>query len=812
VKIDNHSERGTHPPQEKDGEEYTASLKPRGAGDFFPNPDAPGVQQAVRSGGELYQRRKKLEVRLPYDYHTRQHSAVTQCPDGLELWNGQCLSPCSPGTTRNQLTGECVAPPCPDGQERVNGNCVPECAAGHYRDAQGQCVPIPAAGCPAGMELYKGTCVPECPPGQTRNAQGVCAGTNNGDPCGGGVPANAKPGDLVPDQYGPLIDNRLMAGIDFTATAEYIEHSAEWTVDSGEIKLHISGAAESVNVMYLAWGGWSDWMMRPTGDKARNPIPNAKFAAIEGQKFNWHDGWKTPPNVLIAVAWNASGAVAFKWPDQATRATAPQAEDALNLPHGNRYVEPQGGNKEMWNGNCVEKCSGEQHRNPVTGECESCPEGQYWDGTECKATDGDSGGGGSAAPPCPDGMERWNGNCVPKCGANEYRNAAGQCVPRPAVTLSGAWGNNTCWTYNDLNDPGERFHRIEPLANDFSVKPNYLATHGAPFKILRGMNWQNMNACRADKTGHAAHYAVDDPLNLHTQGFTGSAGGGTFAAGVHPLVFIRTCNALGVIPWVHVPWPTVAVNDRAWLREFAGWCQQSTAPNVIVECGNEPWNMGWPFMGGNLGVGKWAMAQGYSGIRLSPDGRQAWGSVEKGGLGMTKIIDEELRPVLGNKLITVVNFQSVENKSASYAEWCQEVGYTPDAFAIANYLRGVLNQPMTVARGREKMATEVARQQAARNAAHALGKMVCNYEFGIEQYNGIDYNSNRAGWEDVNRRQIQFIQSQDCATLITELGTHAQQNMDFGCMYRMVGFGVFGMMPDLDHPTPPFYAWKALQT
>lgn len=63
-----------------------------------------------------------------------------ECPEGMEMVNGQCLNSCPPGTQR--VGNECLAP-CPTGTRREGTQCVPEeeCGEGYYEDFYGNCIP-----------------------------------------------------------------------------------------------------------------------------------------------------------------------------------------------------------------------------------------------------------------------------------------------------------------------------------------------------------------------------------------------------------------------------------------------------------------------------------------------------------------------------------------------------------------------------------------------------------------------------------------------------------------------------------------------
>ena len=84
-------------------------------------------------------------------YHpTRCLPPRERCDDGFELWHGQCVTECEPGSVRNDH-GWCMQPQCPDGT---------------YPDLRGACQPY---GCPQGYDSIGGTCYEPCREGTVRN-------------------------------------------------------------------------------------------------------------------------------------------------------------------------------------------------------------------------------------------------------------------------------------------------------------------------------------------------------------------------------------------------------------------------------------------------------------------------------------------------------------------------------------------------------------------------------------------------------------------------------------------------------------------
>lgn len=101
-----------------------------------------------------------------------------RCPKGTHRnRKGECV----PSKPRNNATAKVV---CPEGQELFRGNCVDKCGPLQKRDKDGNCVDktgwrataqrVKELVCPEGEEKYKGKCVKKCPDHQKRSSDGSC--------------------------------------------------------------------------------------------------------------------------------------------------------------------------------------------------------------------------------------------------------------------------------------------------------------------------------------------------------------------------------------------------------------------------------------------------------------------------------------------------------------------------------------------------------------------------------------------------------------------------------------------------------------
>ena len=104
---------------------------------------------------------------------------VPQCADS-KYWDGtacQTIPSCDDGTTFNATTGKCEADitECAEGTELVNGQCVPQCSDSEYWNGTA-CTPIPECGEGTTFNETTGQCDPviaDCAPG-THEENGEC--------------------------------------------------------------------------------------------------------------------------------------------------------------------------------------------------------------------------------------------------------------------------------------------------------------------------------------------------------------------------------------------------------------------------------------------------------------------------------------------------------------------------------------------------------------------------------------------------------------------------------------------------------------
>ena len=103
------------------------------------------------------------------------------CLPPKEMWNGQCVNQCPPGQVHKLPNGACAPifqPPvlCLPPKEMWNGQCVNQCPPFQFHTPpNGQCKPLGVL-CPAPKELWNGQCLNQCPPGQVHQPpNGACS-------------------------------------------------------------------------------------------------------------------------------------------------------------------------------------------------------------------------------------------------------------------------------------------------------------------------------------------------------------------------------------------------------------------------------------------------------------------------------------------------------------------------------------------------------------------------------------------------------------------------------------------------------------
>ncbi len=277
---------------------------------------------------------------------------VVMCVKPNEVWNGQCVPPCPPGQVHTPPNGVCkpiiVIPPgklCLPGQDIWNGKCVAKCPPGTFHTPpNGLCKPIiiipPGGLCMKPNEMFNGKCLPPCPPGQVHTQP-------NGD---------CKLSIVIPPVKLCMKPNEMFNGKCLPPCPPGQVH----TQPNGDCKLSIvippvklcMKPNEMFNGKCLPPCPPGQVHTQPNGDcKLSIVIPPVKLCMKPNEMFN---GKCLPPCPLGQIHTQPNGVCAklnLKLPIQKLTVCKP----------------PQ----EVWNGKCLNPCPPGAVRNPNTGVCQN---------------------------------------------------------------------------------------------------------------------------------------------------------------------------------------------------------------------------------------------------------------------------------------------------------------------------------------------------------------------------------------------------------------------------------------------------------
>ncbi len=326
------------------------------------------------------------------------------CPTGTTYQNGQCVYPtCPQGFVLNN--GRCVPPPvsCPQGSFFYQGQCIPiACPPNMTKLPNGQCV------CPPGNVYFNGQCIPpqQCPPGSVTLPGGVCW-CPLGMIFGNGVcqpPPNCGPfQDLWNGQCLPKCPpGKVHMPPNGVCGPGVIQPPPPFCLPGKEL-----------------WNGQcvdkcpvGQFHKPPNGECTPFQVKPPIFCLPGKELWNGQCVDKCPVGQYHKPPNGQCTPFVFQppvGPNQPPVQVNPGALCAL-----------QG--KEMWNGQCVDKCTGNDIHLPPNGQCGPKPviqpPVQVNPGALCALQ----------------GKEMWNGQCVDKCTGNDvHLPPNGQCGPKPVI-------------------------------------------------------------------------------------------------------------------------------------------------------------------------------------------------------------------------------------------------------------------------------------------------------------------------------------------------------------------------------------------
>jgi hypothetical protein len=341
-------------------------------------------------------------------------------------------------------------------------------------------------------------------------------------------------------------------------------------------------------------------------------------------------------------------------------------------------------------------------------------------------------------------------------------------------------GINSAWIYNLDREPSNIFE-----VNTLDLKPGFIRDM-AKLDVFRFMNLCNVNHNKL--AGDASVIATPNDLqNRKSAGWRGSV------PGMNPDLIVRVANEAGVIPWVNITHNSVLQNKREFIHRWAVALSQSTAEKVVVEISNETWNNGPPFVMQSLAFAEWS-AKNLS-LGGNATGASEWGKWASpihamgGALHFLGWLDSVMRPVLGDKLVTVLNSQSDTSVTEQWPMLVEKVDYRPDMIAIATYYSA---PSMNLSIAKSQMPTLKRRWDHARKMADQAGVMLGAYEAGSEQHHNNDANQ---AWAI----------SADNGAMLEELFSHIVGVADYAVAYFYAYRDAFGITRVPGKSTP---AWE----
>ena len=200
--------------------------------------------------------------------------------------------------------------------------------------------------------------------------------------------------------------------------------------------------------------------------------------------------------------------------------------------------------------------------------------------------------------------------------------------------------------------------RETKLAPDARFAPEFLAM-ARPFKVLRFMDWQHMNANQPISWADRHTPASQDVLDRD---------------GVSVEDMVDLVSLLGADPWFNMPWNA----DDDYVRRFAQYVHDHLprGRKVYVETGNEVWNAGF-------GASRQALQEGTAkGLDANPEKARLYRYAER--LSEVMTIWSQVFADRPGQLVRVANCQNFSQR----AEWV--LGYKDtakhvDALATAPY-------------------------------------------------------------------------------------------------------------------------------
>ena len=236
-------------------------------------------------------------------------------------------------------------------------------------------------------------------------------------------------------------------------------------------------------------------------------------------------------------------------------------------------------------------------------------------------------------------------------------------------------------------------------------------------EVLRFANACNVNG--STLSGSKSVLAHDSDLrNRYSTGWLGGS-----EPGMNPDLIVRVANQVGVVPWINLTHNTVLFNHREFIKRWALTLKRATARRVIVEISHTPWRDGDVSRLQSEAFARWAAKH----LRISGVPVSASIHSVAAVLHFLGEVDRIMRPVLGDKLITVLSTHGGTPIARQWPVLIEAAEYQPDMVAISTHYVGDNLSAQTAHAQMARLFTVWDETQAAADEA---GVMLACYDGG----------------------------------------------------------------------------------
>lgn len=281
-------------------------------------------------------------------------------------------------------------------------------------------------------------------------------------------------------------------------------------------------------------------------------------------------------------------------------------------------------------------------------------------------------------------------------------------------------GVNSAWMDSEGQQRASIFR-----AHSLDLKPGFVSDMRS-MQVFRFTRLCNVSGSDLAGQDSIRRYASD----FQNRFSTGVLGGAV--PGMNPELVARIANQIGVIPWVNLTHKSVLFDHRAFIQQWARVLQTVTAERVMVEISHRAWAEGEPFNVQSRPFMQWA--DQHLNIPHDVAGVDYRGAVsplhaQVGVLHFLGEVERVMRPVLGDKLITVLNSSARDAIITQWPLMIEVAGYKPDMIAIATHYTA---QDMHAERAQAQLPGLFLVWDQAQRMAAQCGVMLGAYDSGSQ--------------------------------------------------------------------------------